>query len=187
MQSVRSVMRCGPLFGKWATTCSVVALTQWLLASPAIRISLARREINAQTVDRTSGRKRSGNPWAKLHPSVTVGAFESRRNGSIKVCRRRRLWRPRCPVLRAQTRMSCRIPHLASKRGKVAGAPGWDRTSNPCLRRAVLYPLSYGRRGRIVASRSASGRVARARCGGGSGRQWHDRAGLRVDDPPFII
>ena len=25
------------------------------------------------------------------------------------------------------------------------GAPGWDRTSNPCLRRAVLYPLSYGR------------------------------------------
>ena len=27
----------------------------------------------------------------------------------------------------------------------VFGAPGWDRTSNPCLRRAVLYPLSYGR------------------------------------------
>ncbi|VXC56270.1 hypothetical protein BURKHO8Y_240082 [Burkholderia sp. 8Y] len=27
------------------------------------------------------------------------------------------------------------------------GAPGWDRTSNPCLRRAVLYPLSYGRFG----------------------------------------
>jgi predicted RNase H-like HicB family nuclease len=26
-----------------------------------------------------------------------------------------------------------------------SGAPGWDRTSNPCLRRAVLYPLSYGR------------------------------------------
>ena len=25
------------------------------------------------------------------------------------------------------------------------GAPGWDRTSNPCLRRAVLYPLSYRR------------------------------------------
>jgi hypothetical protein len=25
------------------------------------------------------------------------------------------------------------------------GASGWDRTSNPCLRRAVLYPLSYGR------------------------------------------
>jgi cytochrome c5 len=25
------------------------------------------------------------------------------------------------------------------------GAPGWDRTNNPCLRRAVLYPLSYGR------------------------------------------
>jgi hypothetical protein len=30
-------------------------------------------------------------------------------------------------------------------RGKLDGAPGWDRTSNPCLRRAVLYPLSYGR------------------------------------------
>jgi hypothetical protein len=27
----------------------------------------------------------------------------------------------------------------------ILGAPGWDRTSNPCLRRAVLYPLSYGR------------------------------------------
>ncbi len=29
---------------------------------------------------------------------------------------------------------------------KESGASGWDRTSNPCLRRAVLYPLSYGRR-----------------------------------------
>jgi hypothetical protein len=29
--------------------------------------------------------------------------------------------------------------------GNGDGAPGWDRTSNPCLRRAVLYPLSYGR------------------------------------------
>ena len=30
---------------------------------------------------------------------------------------------------------------------RFIGAPGWDRTSNPCLRRAVLYPLSYGRDG----------------------------------------
>jgi hypothetical protein len=30
--------------------------------------------------------------------------------------------------------------------GRVrSGASGWDRTSNPCLRRAVLYPLSYRR------------------------------------------
>jgi hypothetical protein len=27
------------------------------------------------------------------------------------------------------------------------GAPGRYRTCNPCLRRAVLYPLSYGRSG----------------------------------------
>ena len=33
----------------------------------------------------------------------------------------------------------------AGSRGGIIGAPGWDRTSNPCLRRAVLYPLSYGR------------------------------------------
>ena len=25
------------------------------------------------------------------------------------------------------------------------GAPDWTRTSDPCLRRAVLYPLSYRR------------------------------------------
>ena len=29
----------------------------------------------------------------------------------------------------------------------VSGAPGRYRTCNPCLRRAVLYPLSYGRSG----------------------------------------
>jgi hypothetical protein len=32
----------------------------------------------------------------------------------------------------------------------LIGAPGWDRTSNPCLRRAVLYPLSYRRIGAIL-------------------------------------
>src|ERR1700754_1391460 len=38
------------------------------------------------------------------------------------------------------------------------GAPGWDRTSNPCLRRAVLYPLSYGRvsGGKICVSAAAN-------------------------------
>ena len=36
--------------------------------------------------------------------------------------------------------------HKILDRGIVfGGASGWDRTSNPCLRRAVLYPLSYGR------------------------------------------
>ena len=34
------------------------------------------------------------------------------------------------------------------------GAPGWDRTSNPCLRRAVLYPLSYGRDVRLCWQRT---------------------------------
>ena len=29
--------------------------------------------------------------------------------------------------------------------GEWGGAPGWDRTSDPWLRRPVLYPLSYGR------------------------------------------
>ncbi len=28
---------------------------------------------------------------------------------------------------------------------EVIGAPDWTRTSDPCLRRAVLYPLSYRR------------------------------------------
>lgn len=37
------------------------------------------------------------------------------------------------------------VPARAMTRRKTLGAPGWDRTSNPCLRRAVLYPLSYGR------------------------------------------
>src|ERR1700744_5850822 len=37
----------------------------------------------------------------------------------------------------------------------VFGAPGWDRTSNPCLRRAVLYPLSYGRIGERPCVREA--------------------------------
>src|SRR6202051_1701868 len=36
------------------------------------------------------------------------------------------------------------------------GAPGWDRTSNPCLRRAVLYPLSYGRLCDAVASKTSN-------------------------------
>ncbi len=35
---------------------------------------------------------------------------------------------------------------------QAVGAPGWDRTSNPCLRRAVLYPLSYGRLRRSAAA-----------------------------------
>ena len=44
------------------------------------------------------------------------------------------------------------------------GAPGWDRTSNPCLRRAVLYPLSYGRAesGLALAAASATGATCAA-------------------------
>lgn len=49
----------------------------------------------------------------------------------------------------SNTEVSCNSDRAGT--GKFAGtfvqlgAPGWDRTSNPCLRRAVLYPLSYGR------------------------------------------
>lgn len=41
------------------------------------------------------------------------------------------------------------------KRGRGNGALGGDRTHNPCLRRAVLYPLSYER----VAATRFSGRA----------------------------
>ncbi len=40
------------------------------------------------------------------------------------------------------------------------GAPGWDRTSNPCLRRAVLYPLSYGRKSAQNVPAGKSHRIA---------------------------
>ena len=36
MQSVSSTIRPAPPAGKFCTMCSVVALTQWLLASPAL-------------------------------------------------------------------------------------------------------------------------------------------------------
>ena len=36
---------------------------------------------------------------------------------------------------------------LSGKKKTKSGAPGRYRTCNPCLRRAVLYPLSYGRSG----------------------------------------
>ena len=55
---------------------------------------------------------------------------------------------------------------LCLRRGMARnlGAPGWDRTSNPCLRRAVLYPLSYGRQAQDY-------RIA-----------WRDRAGTAFRD-----
>jgi len=47
------------------------------------------------------------------------------------------------------TSIAPRIALLVNERnalqGQQDGAPGWDRTSNPWLRRPVLYPLSYGR------------------------------------------
>ena len=46
------------------------------------------------------------------------------------------------------------------------GAPGWDRTSNPCLRRAVLYPLSYGRIGEGSCEREARQKQNRKQKGG---------------------
>lgn len=51
-------------------------------------------------------------------------------------------------------RFSNRSPPLSGKASRkrginpsnaCLGAPGWDRTSDPWLRRPVLYPLSYGR------------------------------------------
>lgn len=50
------------------------------------------------------------------------------------------------------------------------GAPGWDRTSNPCLRRAVLYPLSYGRTGCGVQRASARYRMSRLRANAAAGK-----------------
>ncbi len=52
-------------------------------------------------------------------------------------------------------------------KGLSVGAPGWDRTSNPCLRRAVLYPLSYGR----DAGDSISGTPAARRLPAGRNRR----------------
>ena len=46
------------------------------------------------------------------------------------------------------------------------GAPGWDRTSNPCLRRAVLYPLSYRRERTILTVPKSLDRQSSA-CAGG--------------------
>src|SRR3954469_3236953 len=49
-----------------------------------------------------------------------------------------------------------RYSALASGKGN---APGWIRTSDFCLRRAALYPLSYGRvaRGSLALVRGPSG------------------------------
>ena len=45
------------------------------------------------------------------------------------------------------------------------GAPGRDRTCNPCLRRAVLYPLSYGRSGVAFYQRAPSSQRCRPAAG----------------------
>jgi hypothetical protein len=39
-------------------------------------------------------------------------------------------------------------------------APGWDRTSDPWLRRPILYPLSYGREERHSSGRAFAPRAA---------------------------
>ena len=50
---------------------------------------------------------------------------------------------------RVEARMSCGATGQLAESPKIFGAPDWIRTSDPCLRRAVLYPLSYRRmRGR---------------------------------------
>ena len=53
------------------------------------------------------------------------------------------------------TRPACRVPRGTGHRYRVfADAPGKIRTCDLCLRRAALYPLSYGRRGRGQCSRA---------------------------------
>jgi hypothetical protein len=66
-------------------------------------------------------------------------------------------------------------PHVS------ADAPGWNRTSDPLLRRQVLYPLSYeGTRNRPDSSRnrgaSTTERRRLARCSGDNGRRCIVRA-----------
>src|SRR4029077_4343563 len=56
--------------------------------------------------------------------------------------------RDREPLHTQELRMGSRSPRAISL-GNV-NAPGWNRTSDPLLRRQVLYPLSYEGDGREV-------------------------------------
>ena len=76
---------------------------------------------------------------------------------SRRGCGRRLVW-PWCAL--APPRNACwrRCTAKCSKRLKT-GAPGWDRTSDPWLRRPILYPLSYGR---VTAEYTPAGRTRAA-------------------------
>src|SRR3954462_7887438 len=70
----------------------------------------------------------------------------------------------------------------------TGSTPGWIRTSDFCLRRAALYPLSYGRLGDPESSRGAGPRwrakemtqASPKRGGVANGSGWHRRAKLRT-------
>src|SRR3954467_14653397 len=94
---------------------------------------------------------------------------------------------------RSQVALNTRCParvgaELPLEQGVTTSTPGWIRTSDFCLRRAALYPLSYGRLGDPQSSRGAGSRpragerppASPIRGGGAAASGWHTDAKLRT-------
>lgn len=110
----------------------------WKVRRPQLRLNQRPRR-GYGDVARSSTHPSSHDALNSLETAIRCAfASDSPGTDGRSACRRGKFMHDGCCA-------GLRLKSKAWETLAVIGAPGWDRTSNPCLRRAVLYPLSYGR------------------------------------------